>query len=374
VNHDNINLICKKFLLTHLEVLLLARVLYLLNFVGNGGTEKYVLDLVKRMGQENCAFAYSEAGPGLEAFKRTGISMHQVNMNGPFDLNAAKQIKQIIQMEKIDVVHANFLRENYLAILAKWLGARCRVIWTYHVNVPMGIGIRSLNRVITASNHKVITVSQFMYEQLLQKGVSRNKLQLIHNGVEGPATAHPIKSLREIPVIAVVGRLREEKGQAFLIKSLAFLKKLHPDMNWECHLYGDGPQREELEALVHELGLENFVHFKGFCADKEIVYLNSDIVVVPSSNDAFPYVPIEALSYNRVVVGTRIGGIPEIVKHEESGLLVDYGNIEELGNTIYRLFTNQELVQRLSENGRKYYEDHFTLEKMMKQTTAFYEH
>ncbi|NRD76694.1 glycosyltransferase [Bacillus sp. BRMEA1] len=352
----------------------MARVLYLLNFVGNGGTEKYVLDLIEQVGRKNCVFVYSEVGPGLEVFQQTGVKMFQVNMTGPFDVNAAKQIKQIIQQENIDVVHANFLRENYLAILAKWLGAHCRVFWTYHVNVPMGLGIRSLNRIMTAFNHKVITVSHFMYEQLLQKGVSKSKLRLIHNGVEGPKQAQPMKSLREVPVFSVVGRLREEKGQAFLIESLDFLKKAHPELKWECHLYGDGPQHEELTELVHKLGLENFVQFKGFCAEKEIVYLNSDIVIVPSKNDAFPYVPMEALSFNRVVVGTKIGGIPEIIKHDESGLLVEYGNNEELANTLYRLLTNQELVQKLSENGRKYFEEHFTLEKMMQQTTELYEH
>lgn len=351
----------------------MTRVLYLLNFVGNGGTEKYVLDLAERLGAENCVFAYSKAGPSLEAFKDAGMKMYQVTMNGPFDLTAAKRIKQIIQLEQIDVVHANFLRENYLAILAKWLGARCKVIWTYHVNVPMGLGIRSLNRFMTAFNHKVVTVSQFMYGQLQQKGVSRAKLQVIHNGVKDPETAHPMKSLREIPVIAAVGRLREEKGQDFLIQSLALFNKTYPDLNWVCHLYGDGPQQEELKSLVQDLGLEKLVQFKGFCSEKEIVYLNSDIIVVPSKNEAFSYVSIEALSYHRVVVGTRIGGIPEIVKHEKSGLLVEYGNMEELSTTLYRLFTNQDLVQRLSKCGRKYYEDHFTLEKMMEQTIALYE-
>ncbi|MFF2448973.1 glycosyltransferase family 4 protein [Neobacillus sp. NPDC058068] len=352
----------------------MAKVLYLLNFVGNGGTEKYVLDLIHSAGRENCVFIYSEEGPGLDDFKRANVKMYQVKMNGPFDFQAAKQIKQIIQMEKVDVVHANFLRENYLAILAKLMGARCKVIWTYHVNVPMNRKIRSLNKIMTTFNYKVITVSQFMYEQLQQKGVSKNKLQLIFNGVSAPSTVYPIESLGEVPVISVIGRLREEKGQSFLIKSLAYLKKSQPDLKWECHIYGDGPQAEELHSLVQELDLENFVYFKGFCADKEILYLQSDIIVVPSSNDAFPYVPIEALSYSRIVVGTKIGGIPEIVKQEKSGLLVDYGNEEELANTLANLLTDQKLVQRLSRDGRKYFDDHFTFEKMIDKTKALYEH
>ncbi|MEH7119879.1 glycosyltransferase family 4 protein [Neobacillus vireti] len=352
----------------------MAKVLYLLNYVGNGGTEKYVLDLIHSSRPEDCVFIYSEAGPGLEDFKQAKIKMYHVPMQGPFDLKAAKQIKAIIQSEQIDVVHANFLRENYLAILAKLMGAQCRVIWTYHVNVSMGPMIRRLNKVMTAFNHKVITVSQYMYDQLHQKGVSTNKLQLIHNGVAGPREQHHLNSLRDVPIITTVGRLREEKGQAFLIKSLARLRQSHPNLNWNCHLYGDGPDRDQLLALVEGLQLENFVQLKGFCTNKETLYLDSDIVVVPSSNEAFSYVTVEALSYGRVVVGTNIGGIPEIIQHGHSGLLVEYGNEEQLANTLYQLLTDTSLVQRLSKDGRECFQQHFTIEKMIEKTKALYEH
>ena len=350
----------------------MKKILYLLNYVGKGGTEKYVLDLIQAVGPENCVFIYSEEGPGLEDFKRANVTIHQVKMTGPFDFNAAKQIKQIAIKERVDVIHAQFLRENYLAILAKMMGARCKVIWSYHVDVTMGKAIRTLNKIMTSFNHKVITVSQFMFRQLQQKGVSASKLKLIYNGVKGPVERYPLASLREVPVISVVGRLREEKGQAFLIKSLASLRKHNPEINWECHIYGEGPQQEELTALVQQLNLENFVHFKGFSSDKDKLYLSSDIIVIPSSNEALSYVAIEALSYNRIVVATNVGGLPEIVKQGETGMLVKYGDTEELSQTLLRLFTDPALVQKLSNTGREYFDNHFTLKKMVEETTALY--
>jgi glycosyltransferase involved in cell wall biosynthesis len=350
----------------------LPKILFLLNYVGKGGTEKYVLDLINWVGLENCVFIYSEIGPGLDDFIRTNVRIHQVKMNGPFDFIAAKQIKRIIQAEKIDVVHTQFLRENYLAILAKMMGAECKVIWTYHVDVPMSWVIRNINKIMTLFNNNVITVSKFMNHQLEKKGVSANKLKSIYNGVRGPTSSHPLKNLREVPVISVVGRLREEKGQAFLLKSLASLRKQNPSLKWECHIYGEGPQWEELVLLVEKLQLEGFVQFKGFCSDKEKLYLNSDIVVVPSSNEALSYVAIEALSYNRVVVATNVGGLPEVIKDGDTGLLVDYGNVEGLADILNSLLTDQELIQKLSTNGRKYFDEHFTLAKMIDETTKLY--
>jgi L-malate glycosyltransferase len=350
----------------------LTKILYLLNYVGKGGTEKYVLDLIRSAGPENCVLIYSEEGPGLEDFLQLNLKIFQVNMSGPFDFAAAKKIKKIIQSEKITIVHTQFLRENYLAILAKMLGARCRVIWTYHVDVPMGAAIRTLNKFMTSFNDKVITVSKFMYRQLQMKGVSSSKLKLIYNGVDGPNKAYPITRLSERPVISVVGRLREEKGQVFLLKSLAHFKKQYPEFNWVCHIYGEGPQKNELVSLVKELNLENFVHFKGFCAEKERLYLKSDIVVVPSSNEALSYVAIEAMSYSRVVIATNVGGLPEVVINGETGLLIPYGNTQEMVDALEKLFRDTELVQKLSIGGRKHFEVQFTMKKMLEETFALY--
>jgi glycosyltransferase involved in cell wall biosynthesis len=219
------------------------RVLYILNYPGKGGTEKYVLDMMTAVGFENCILVYSEEGPGLEIFRKTGAATFRVSMRHPFDLKAARSIKKIVHEQGIDVIHAQFLRENYIALLAKMLGAKVKVIWTYHVDVAMNSLIRNLNGIMTRFNSKVIAVSQFMIGQLEAKGIPKDKLQLIYNGVKSsPGAIFDFNSVT--PVITVIGRLREEKGQEFLIRSLHYLYERSPELKWQCHIYGEGPDEQ----------------------------------------------------------------------------------------------------------------------------------
>lgn len=351
----------------------MEKIMYLLNHPGKGGSEKYVLDLIRAAGIDNCIFVYSENGPGLEDFRETGVKMFQVKMTRPLDFTAASRLKKLIEQENIKVVHAQFLRENYVSILSKLMGASIKVIWTYHVDVPMNKVIRSLNNVMTRLNHSIITVSKFMFQQLQKKGIPEHKLQLIYNGVQEPVVKATMTQLREVPVISVIGRLREEKGQEFLLRSLATLANKNKDAKWVCHLYGEGPQKEELVSLAKKLKIESRVEFCGFSADKDKLYLNSDIIVIPSSNEALSYVAIEALSYGRIVVATNVGGLPEVIKDNETGFLVDYDDTSGLANQLETVLTDENLVQRLSNNGRKFFDSQFTMSKMIEKTFAQYQ-
>lgn len=355
-----------------IEGLKLEKILYMLNYPGIGGTEKYVSDLIKAMGAKNCVFIYSEDGPGLEMFKETGISMYQVKMNSPFDIKAARQIKRIIKKENIHVVHCQFLRENYIALLSKILGSQARIIWTYHVDVPMNTIIRFTNRLFTVLNQRVIAVSQFMVGQLEKKGVSKKKIRLIYNGVEPPVQPS-LQTINDKSItISVVGRLREEKGHAFLLKSLAQLKLLYPTISWKCNIYGEGPLEKELRDLSEKLEMNDHVNFKGFTPNKDAIYLNSDIIVVPSNNESLSYVAIEALSYSRLVVATNVGGLPEVIVDGETGILVEYGDTEQMVTKLANVMTDKELFYQLSARGNSYFHEHFTFEKMILDTTELY--
>ncbi|THE12304.1 glycosyltransferase family 1 protein [Bacillus timonensis] len=350
----------------------MEKILYMLNYPGIGGTEKYVLDLIRAIGAKNCVFIYSDDGPGLDMFKQTGIKMYQVKMRGPFDIKAARKIKQIIKNENIQVVHCQFLRENYIALLSKLVGSRTRVIWTYHVDVPMNPLIRFINRIFTAFNRQVIAVSQFMVEQLEQKGVSPKKIRLIYNGVLPPVHSNLSILNGKTVRVSVVGRLREEKGHKFLLKSLAEMNRLYPSVKWECNIFGEGPLEQELQKLSEQLEISDKVIFKGFATNKDDIYLNSDIIVVPSSNEALSYVAIEALAYSRVVVATNVGGLPEVIIDGETGILVDYGNTEQMASKLAEVITNKDLYYRLSVQGYSYFHEHFTIEKMIHDTTKLY--
>ena len=182
------------------------KIVYVLNYTGDGGTEKYVLDLISAIGRKKCVLLYSKPGPSHKKFIELGIPMYQVTMRHPFDLIAAIQIKKIVEEEKAKIIHTQFLRENYISLLASFLGADVRVIWTYHVNVPMPTYVKLLNRIMTRFNYKIISVAEYMKKELSKKGVPLNKITVIHNGIKIPSKVNTKVKKHDEKIISVIGR------------------------------------------------------------------------------------------------------------------------------------------------------------------------
>lgn len=349
----------------------MTKIMYILNYIGDGGTEKYVMNLIEAVGRDHCIFVYSTPGPLLKKIEEMNIPIYQVKMRHPFDLQAAWKIRQIVLREKIDIIHTQFLRENFISILAKKLGANVRVIWTYHVDVPMPFILKNMNELFTKNNDAIICVSQFMKNRLLEKGATRHKLQVIYNGVEDPLVTKPTFQ-NNVKQIGVIGRLSKEKGHYFLLQALRNLQNSRPSFQWHCNIIGEGPLKLALEEETRSLGLSNNVSFKGFCENVVEEYINNDIIVIPSENESLSYVAIESLAMGTPVIATRIGGLPEVVIHNETGLLVPYGDHKELAHAIQELLENEELYARIAKQGRNHYLQHFTFANMIHKTFEVY--
>ncbi|MFX3622877.1 MAG: glycosyltransferase family 4 protein [Ectobacillus sp.] len=347
------------------------KIMYLLNYIGDGGTEKYVMNLIQAADPKRCILVYSTPGPFLEKFQQMNIPIYQVTMSHPFDLQAAWRIRKIAYEEKATTIHTQFLRENYIAILAKRLGAHVRVIWTYHVDVPMPFPLKAFNKVFTRENDAIICVSRFMKKQLLKKGVPSHKLHVIYNGIPDPFVPTPIVR-RKQKHIAVIGRLSKEKGLHFLLHGLAALRQSKPSIDWHCNIIGEGPLKAELASLAKELSLSGYVTFKGFQEEVLSAYIQNDIIVIPSENESLSYVAIEALAMKKPVVATNIGGLPEVIKNEETGLLIPYGDTNAFARAITLLLENEDLCASLGEHGRAHYLQNFTYTKMIEETFRLY--
>jgi L-malate glycosyltransferase len=350
----------------------MKKIMYILNYPGDGGTEKYVLNLISALGKDRCVFVYSENGPFLDKFKELGLPSYQVTMNGPFDLKAAMKIKKICQQEGVHYIHAQFLRENYIALLAKLLGAKVKVVWTYHVNVPMPALFKVLNRSMIRLNHRVISVANFIKTELLQKGIPEDKITVIYNGIREPKVDHSKRVYSNEKKISVVGRLSEEKGHKFLFQSLAKLKNNQPHLKWRLNIVGDGPLKEDLKLLAAKLNLLSNINFQGFVNNMDTVYINSDLIVLPSENEAFPFVAIEALAYEKPVISTNVGGLPEIIRQNETGLLVPYGDENSMADSILRVLEDEEFAKKIANSGKDFFLKNLTFDKMLNQTLAIY--
>lgn len=356
------------------------RILYLINHAGKAGTEKYVLNLVKAYHgtRAHCFFAYNESGLLSEQMQELGIPSFQITMKNSFDFKAAKQLAQICRDNNIDVIHAQYPRENYIAVLSKRYFAGPKVVYTCHLTLKNPFWHRPFNRYITNRNHKIISVCNNGADLLVQNGVRREKIDVIFNGIV-PEEYKPIPStIREelgiAPdtfVITTLARYHMAKGLDFFTDSIAKLKQI-AKRPFVVLYAGDGELFEDIRAQIQRLGLEKEILQLGFRSDTDNILRGSDIFVNSAKcYEALSFAILEALSRKLPVVATDVGGNSDILNND-CGLLVPYGNTDAMANAICRLMDEPALYQRYSKNALKAIFEVFNLNKILDDTFAVY--
>lgn len=206
----------------------------------------------------------------------------------------------------------------------------------------------------------VVTVSDFLRDQVIEFGVSPERVSTVHNAMRihsiEPGARQKIRGELNIPeaaiVIANVGNLLESKGQLETVQAFAELTKKFQEIR--LVIAGDGPARAQLEALIAEHGLQQVVQLVGHRSDVPVFLKAADIFVHPSKRDPFPLAVLEGLAAGLPVVAWADGGVTEQVVHERTGLLVPTGNVEALGSALATLIGNAELRQRMGEQAREH--------------------
>jgi glycosyltransferase involved in cell wall biosynthesis len=177
--------------------------------------------------------------------------------------------------------------------------------------------------------------------------------------------------------VLFVGRLVERKGVDVLLRATA---KLRADRALRVRIVGDGPERGQLQALRDELELQDVVEFTGAISNEALArrFAECSAFVLPAVVDSkgdtegLGVVLIEAMQNTRPVIGSDAGGIPDIVRHEETGLLVPSGDVAALAAAIRRLIDEPALAAKLAEQGRRYVEDAFSWNTIVDRLTAIY--
>lgn len=186
------------------------------------------------------------------------------------------------------------------------------------------------------------------------------------------------KKRKPFPQLLFVGRLVERKGVDYLIRAFAEVKKEIPAF---LTIIGDGKERKKLEGLAKELGVSDAVKFTGFVSSPELerYYERCDIFILPAIFDAkgdtemLGVVLLEAMSYQKPVIASRVGGIIDIVKDHETGILVKEKSVEELKEKILELLRDEKLRERIGETGSKFVQTQFSWERIIKGLSDLYQ-
>jgi glycosyltransferase involved in cell wall biosynthesis len=226
-----------------------------------------------------------------------------------------------------------------------------------------------LQRLAYRFAHRVVANSSAAVDRLIEEGVAVGTIAHITNGLDLDRY-DSVRAARPRRVIATVANLRPGKGHEVLLKAAASIVRRIPDVTFL--IVGDGPRREELERLAATLRVSAQVQFVGYRTDVPEILRQADVFAFPSFMEASPNAVIEAMAAGLPIVATRVGGIPEVIEHERSGLLVAPGDDRALAAALVRVIERPALASQLGDAARAAVTARFSFDRMVGEFQQLY--
>ena len=174
-------------------------------------------------------------------------------------------------------------------------------------------------------------------------------------------------------MVLAVGRVSQEKGHADLIRAAAVLEAMSGAPRFRVVLVGDGPERERLAQLASQLGIEKRIVFAGFQRDTKPYYAMATAMAVPSYSEGSPNVVLEAMAAGLPIAANAVGGVPEILEENVTGLMVPPHDLEAMAKVLVRILSDAELRARLGAAARARTESSHTPEAYRRTLVEFYQ-
>jgi glycosyltransferase involved in cell wall biosynthesis len=361
-------------------------ILSLISSEGYYGAENMLIALAQNLSRLGCrcvvgVFSDSRA-PHLEVGKqarRRGLVVEIVACGGRMDWRAVKQIRRLLVKHRVDILNPHGYKADLYAYAAAW-PRRAVLVATCH-NWPSNLlrmrAYAALDKLMLRRFDKVIAVSDFASNVLRRSGLRRSQVCTISNGVEldafngVPPTLRSEIAPKEGPLVGFVGRLVPDKGGAVLLRAAEQVLAVRPDTMFV--FVGEGPARPQWEALASQLGIAKQVVFVGVRHDMPGVYASLDMVVLPSFIESMPMCLLEAMAAGKPAIATRVGAVSGMIVSEQTGVLLEPGDVKGLTEAILRLLADNELASRLGRNGRARVARDFSAEAMARNYLRQYE-
>ncbi|HEX68654.1 MAG TPA: glycosyltransferase family 1 protein [bacterium] len=300
---------------------------------------------------------------------------------------AIQALSSLIQDRRIEIVHTHNRDADIPGIIS---GVKMKVplvVATIHAflnrdklgNPKMNFPLWKYNQLLRRRPHYIIALSEALKRQLLEEiRIPQEKVKVILNAVD-LSRLKPLRHredvIREVKgkgklIVGGVGSLIRLKGYQYLIESASeIVKKIR---NIMFILVGDGNYRKELEKLVEDKGLNRYFYFTGKVSHVTDYLQIMDIFVHPSLSEGLPRAVMEAMGMGIPVVATKVGGIPEVVVEDVTGILVSPASPRGLSKAILELLSSPEKRKRMGEEGRKRIYKNFNSQRMVDETEEFY--
>lgn len=277
-----------------------------------------------------------------------------------------------------DIIHCHLLGfHSAVAVLLKWLFGK-KTISLVGATGPVSDFLQMKNifmgnfflRMIARSDRLILLCSKSR-EEALAEGFFPAQLVYIPNGVDTACFKPDPDIGKRGNTITFIGRLDYLKGVDILLQ--AFSRLISAGIPARLDILGDGPERNNLEIMSQQLGINDAVTFHGAVHGVAPYLQCSALFVLPSLSEGMPNVVLEAMACGLPVVATRVGGIVDIIEDGANGLLVDAQRPDQLYEAMQRLFTDRQLADRLARQALKTIEQQFSLDTIVNRYSALYQ-
>jgi glycosyltransferase involved in cell wall biosynthesis len=294
--------------------------------------------------------------------RELGLAVEIISERRRFDLSVLPKLKKVINEHRPRILVTHSVKSHFL-------------LWRSHISrtypwVAFHHGYTSTDRKMRVYNHldrwslpaadRITTVCRAFARDLSRNtGVMIDNISVLHNSIRPrlPTTDAEAQAVRlrfgigdDESLILTVGRLSKEKAHIDLLAAFSRLRESNPEIKARLIIVGEGPERARLEAVANSFSIKESLVFAGQLSDVWPFYAAADVFVLPSHSEGSPNVLLEAMAAGIPIVATAVGGVPEMVEHDQSALLVSANDPPALTDAIARVLDDGELAQRLTTN------------------------
>jgi glycosyltransferase involved in cell wall biosynthesis len=342
-----------------------SRILLLIKGLGRGGAEQILASSVPHLDRQSHDYEVAYLLPWKDALAKEiadqGIPVHC--LNGGRGLGWVPRLRSLVRERRIDLIHSQSPLAAVGTRLAFWGSGRPRRVYTEHnVWERYHPATYWANLLTFALSDHVFAVSEHVRRSIALpgalQGLHQPTIETRYHGVDVEAVqvAAQVNGVREelgiprrVPIVGTVANLKEHKRLDRMLRAAAIVRRSHPDVQFV--LVGSGPLEEKLRHLASRLGLDGTVLFLGFRDDAQRVAASFDVFALSSEYEGLSIALIEALALGRPAVVPNVGGLGEVVRNEQEGLVVA-ADERALATAILRLLDDPAMRERMGQKGR----------------------
>jgi glycosyltransferase involved in cell wall biosynthesis len=367
------------------------KVLQLTDRVGtHGGAEHLTMQIAERLDPERfesmvCATRYSPAEQDKKtvteaaaALERRGVRLLGLNRRTRAHVWAWRELVSLLRRERVDVIHAHKFGSNIWGVV---FGRLCRVPvvvthehgWSFEGRAKMIID----RELIARGSNAFIAVSREDRRRMIElERIKPEDAVFVANGIPPlpPPSGRDVRGELGIGandlVVTSVGFLRRPKTMDVLIEAAASIAPRFPGLR--VLIVGEGDDRPAYEALIERLGMHDTVKLLGLRSDVPDLLRVTDVAVLSTDSEGSPLSVMEYMDAALPVVGTRVGGIPDLIDDGVEGFLVEPRDPDGLANAIARLLDDPESARRIGERGRERRLREFDIDVMVRNLEDLY--